>query len=387
MDAIRNQILLIIAISLITIGPALVISWLAVGVVKKLADRLGLLDRPNARKSHAVPVPLGGGLGIWLGVIGTFAIGTVGLFLLQSNPGFANAVLPSSLAVHLSGMAIRANQIWVFIGGGSVLMLLGLLDDKFALPWQVRLAVEFVVAGFVVYWQNLQLTAFIGSPWLTSILSVIWIVMLINSFNMLDNMDALSGGVAAIICVMFSIMLLVNPEPSQSGPQLFVAAMLMVLLGALMGFLRHNWPPASIFMGDAGSYFVGYWIAIATLLSTYTGAKGQTPHAVLAPLCVLAIPLYDTVSVIWIRIREGRSPFKADKRHFSHRLVDLGMTKKQAVITIYLATITCSLGALLLPRTDVLGAAIVIAIVLCMLALVAVLESLTGSQPVNINKK
>ena len=132
-------------------------------------------------------------------------------------------------------------------------------------------------------------------------------------------------------------------------------------------------------MGDAGSYFVGYWIAIATLLSTYTGARSETPHAVLAPLCVLAIPLYDMLSVIWIRIREGRSPFQADKRHFSHRLVDMGMTKKQAVVTIYLATITCSLGALLLPRTDMWGALIVLAIVVCMLGLVAVLESLTGT--------
>jgi UDP-GlcNAc:undecaprenyl-phosphate GlcNAc-1-phosphate transferase len=209
-------------------------------------------------------------------------------------------------------------------------------------------------------------------------MSVIWIVMLINSFNMLDNMDALSGGVAAIICTMLALMLIVTPESSRGQPQLFVAAMLLVMVGALLGFLKHNWPPASIFMGDAGSYFVGYWIAIASLLSTYTGAKGTTPHAVLAPLCVLAIPLYDMVSVIWIRIREGRSPFQADKRHFSHRLVDLGMTKKQAVVTIYLATVTCSLGALLLPRTDVWGALIVLAIVFCMLALVGVLESLTG---------
>ena len=203
--------------------------------------------------------------------------------------------------------------------------------------------------------------------------------MLINSFNMLDNMDALSGGVAAIIGAMLALMLIVTPEPSRGQPQLFVAAMLLVLVGALLGFLKHNWPPATIFMGDAGSYFVGYWIAIASLLSTYTDAKGATPHAVLAPLCVLAIPLYDMVSVIWIRIREGRSPFQADKRHFSHRLVDLGMTKKQAVITIYLATVTCSLGALLLPRTDIWGAVIVLSIVFCMLALVGVLESLTGS--------
>ena len=372
-------------ILLATVLPAFLISVLAVGFIKRYARTLGLIDKPNARKIHTVPVPLGGGLGIWLGVTGTFLIGTLGLFFFYFNQpiGFDEPLgqgwLPARLQEHLPGLASKAIQIWVLLGGGTILAILGLLDDCFSLPWKTRLAIEFIVAATVVYWQNLQFTAFIGIPWLTSILSVIWIVMLINSFNMLDNMDALSGGVAAIIGAMLALMLIVTPEPSRGEPQLFVAAMLLVLVGALLGFLKHNWPPATIFMGDAGSYFVGYWIAIASLLSTYTGAKGATPHAVLAPLCVLAIPLYDMVSVIWIRLREGRSPFQADKRHFSHRLVDLGMTKKQAVITIYLATVTCSLGALLLPRTDIWGAVIVLSIVFCMLALVGVLESLTGS--------
>jgi UDP-GlcNAc:undecaprenyl-phosphate GlcNAc-1-phosphate transferase len=225
----------------------------------------------------------------------------------------------------------------------------------------------------------LHLTAYIDQPWLTSALSILWIVMLINSFNMLDNMDALSGGVAAIICAMLAVMLMTNPESTVGQPQLFVAAMVLALLGGLLGFLHHNWPPATIFMGDAGSYLVGYWIAIATLLSTYAGAKGATPHAVLAPLCLLAIPIYDMVSVIWIRLREGRSPFHADKKHFSHRLVEMGMTKKQAVITIYLATLTCSLGALILVRTDWIGAGLVLLIVVAMLALIGVLERLTAS--------
>ena len=369
---------------LVTVLPAFLISVFAVGFIKRYSQSLGLLDKPNARKIHTVPVPLGGGLGIWLGVTGTFLIGTMGLFFLHFNQPFGldepqgQGWLPTRLQEHLPGLASKVFQIWVLLGGGTILAILGLLDDRFSLPWKPRLAIEFIVAATVVYWQNLQLTAFIGIPWLTSMLSVIWIVMLINSFNMLDNMDALSGGVAAIIGAMLALMLIVTPEPSRGQPQLFVAAMLLVLVGALLGFLKHNWPPATIFMGDAGSYFVGYWIAIASLLSTYTGAKGATPHAVLAPLCVLAIPLYDMASVIWIRIREGRSPFQADKRHFSHRLVDLGMTKKQAVITIYLATVTCSLGALLLPRTDIWGAVIVMSIVFCMLALVGVLESLTG---------
>ncbi len=253
-------------------------------------------------------------------------------------------------------------------------MFLGLADDRRGIPWQLRLVVEVSVAVFVVYTQGLQLTAFIDLPWITGLLSVLWIVGLINSFNMLDNMDGLSGGVAAIASSMLAMMLLIQPQRAGQQPQLFVAAMLLVLVGSLLGFLRHNWPPAKIFMGDAGSYFVGYWIAVSTLLATYTGYRGESPHAVLAPLFVLAIPLYDMLSVIMIRLREGRSPFEGDKRHFSHRLVELGLSKKNAVFTIYLATLTCSMCALLLPRTDLIGAALLLTIVACMLLLVAILE-------------
>ncbi len=270
--------------------------------------------------------------------------------------------------------------MWGILAGGTVLMLLGLADDRRGLPWQWRIAVEFAVAGFCVYFLNLRFTAFIDLPWLTGLLSIIWIVALINSFNMLDNMDGLSGGVAVISTAMLAIMLLTNTDAPSQGPQLFVAAMLFVLVGGLLGFLKHNWPPARIFMGDAGSYFVGYWIAVATLLATYAGAHGSHPHAVFAPLCVLAVPLYDMLSVIYIRLSEGRSPFEGDKRHFSHRLVDLGMTKKQAVLTIYLATATCSIGALILPRVDFVGACLVVLSTASVLGLVGVLESV-GRKP------
>lgn len=368
----------IIALIIVSVIPSWILSWLAVGWIQRHAARLGLLDKPNARKVHTTPIPLGGGLGIWFGVVSVFASGTLAIALCASYPDFVLRFLPESLAVYVPGLMSRVGSIWFLLGGGSIVMILGLMDDRFGLDWKLRLGVEFGVAAAVVYGLNLHLTAYIDIPWLTSLLSVFWIVMLINSFNMLDNMDALSGGVAAIICAMLSVMLLSTSESSKGQPQLFVAAMMLTLLGGLLGFLRHNWPPAKIFMGDAGSYFVGYWIAVSTLLSTYAGAKGSAPHAVLAPLCLLAIPLYDMVSVISIRLSEGRSPFQADKKHFSHRLVEMGMSKKQAVGTIYLATLTCSLGALILPRTDWIGAGIVISIVLAMLALIGLLESLTA---------
>lgn len=356
----------------LTVLPAFLISWVAVGWVQRQAQHLGLLDRPGVRKVHTTPIPLGGGLGIWAGLAGTFLLGTLAVNWLPKEA--VAPWMPASVLEHWDGLLSKAWEAWWLIAGGTVLVMLGLADDRRGLPWQSRLIVEFSVAAAMVYGQGLRLTAFIGVPWLTGLLSVIWIVMLINSFNMLDNMDGLSSGVAAIACGILATMLLLNPDPATRQPQLFVAAMLLVMLGSLLGFLRHNWPPAKIFMGDAGSYLVGYWLAIATLLTTYTGYRGASPHAILAPLCVLAIPLYDMTSVIIIRLREGRSPFEGDKRHFSHRLVELGWSKKSAVLTIYLATTTCGLSSLLLHRTDLLGAAIVVLLVLSTLALIAVLE-------------
>ncbi len=127
-------------------------------------------------------------------------------------------------------------------------------------------------------------------------------------------------------------------------------------------------------MGDAGSYLIGYLLAMATLTGTFAG--GDLPrHAILAPLCVLAVPMYDTASVVLIRLRQGRSPFVGDKSHFSHRLVELGMTRAQAVLTIYLATATCGLGALLLHEVDLPGAMTILLLVACTLLLVAILET------------
>ena len=353
------------------------ISLVVVRWVKLNAVRLNLIDLPNERKVHTTPIPRGGGLGIWVGVLFVFLLGTCGLYAASIFPALAQQFLPVSIQEMLPGLWSKLGSIWLLLAGGSTVAILGLLDDRFGLDWRVRISIEFGVAAAIVYGLNLHLTAYIDVPWLTPVLSILWIVMLINSFNMLDNMDALSAGVAAIICAVLALVLLSTPEGAQGKPQLFVAIMVLALLGGLLGFLKHNWPPATIFMGDSGSYFVGYWIAVSSLLSTYAGSKGETPHAVAAPLCLLAIPIYDTFSVIYIRLREGRSPFQADKKHFSHRLVELGMTKRQAVSTIYLATVTCSLGALILPRTDWIGAGLVLLIVLAMLGLIIVLESFT----------
>ncbi len=355
-----------------TTGPSLILAWALGFVVRRFAPQWGLVDQPGIRKVHSVPVPLGGGLAIWGGVVGTFAVATA--VLLLSGPQLLDAWTPTAFVEHLEGLKFRLTDLWVLLSAASVLMVLGLLDDRRGLHWTVRLAVQFGVAAFCVVWQGWRLTAFIPLPWLTAALSVLWIVTLVNSFNMLDNMDGLSAGVAAIAATILGVFLLL-PGQEGGGPQLFVAGLLFVLVGALLGFLWHNKPPAKMFMGDAGSYFIGFCIAIATLLATYTGYNSQSQHAVLAPLCVMAVPLYDLFTVLAIRLGEGRSPFEGDKSHFSHRLTDLGLTKPQAVATVHLTTAACGMAALLLHQAGWFGAMVVVVQVMSVLALIYILES------------
>jgi UDP-GlcNAc:undecaprenyl-phosphate GlcNAc-1-phosphate transferase len=332
-----------------------------------------LVDRPGHRKIHSTPMPTSGGLAIWLGIVLPLALGQVAIWGLSQ---FAANHLPESVAVHLPGLLHQSGKLWELLAGGTVLMLLGLADDRRGLDWRLRLGVQTAVAIVLVLlgWRMSLFLDWLNMPWIAGALSVVWIVGLVNSFNMLDNMDALSAGVAAIAAAMLAAMTLLTPRPDNNQPQLFVAGFLLVIFGSLVGFLWHNRPPARLFMGDAGSYLIGYLLAMATLTATFAGGK-LPKHAILGPLCVLAVPLYDTATVVLIRLRSGRSPFVGDKSHFSHRLVELGLSKPRAVLTIYLATATCGLGALLLRQVDQFGAAVVLLMVACTLTLVAILET------------
>jgi UDP-GlcNAc:undecaprenyl-phosphate GlcNAc-1-phosphate transferase len=393
--------------------PSMIVCWSAALAVRRWGPRWGLVDRPGHRKIHAAPMPTSGGLAIWLGIVLPLAAGQIALWglaeaavptaarkLSHNQPpsppaplpqageggnktaGRQYTVLPEFVARHVPGLLHQSGKLWELLAGGTVLMLLGLVDDRRGLDWRLRLGVQTVVAVVLVAlgWRMSLFLDYLNVPWLTSALSVLWIVGLINSFNMLDNMDGLSAGVAAIAAAMLAAMMLMTPRPDNNQPQLFVAGLLLVITGSLLGFLWHNRPPARLFMGDAGSYLVGYLLAMATLTATFAG--GDLPkHAILGPLCVLAVPLYDTATVVFIRLRSGRSPFVGDKSHFSHRLVELGLSKTQAVLTIYLATATCGLGALLLRQLNLFGAIIVLLMVACTLALVAILETVGRSRP------
>jgi len=372
--------------------PAMLVCWAAAWLVRRYGPRLGLVDRPGHRKIHTTAMPTGGGLAIWLGIVLPFALGQLALWILLSDRGQSLAgwiALPEFISRYLPGLMQQSGRLWMLLAGGTVLMLLGLVDDRFGLDWRVRLLVQAVVAVVLVR-SGWRLSLFLeaqpspdtpGVEWLVLLaqllidaLSVLWIVGLVNSLNMLDNMDGLSAGVAAIAAAMLAAVMLLTPDPATREPQLFVAGLLLVVVGSLTGFLWHNRPPARLFMGDAGSYLVGYLLATSTLSATFA-FRGVPRHAILAPLCVLAVPLYDTVSVVLIRLHSGRSPFTGDKSHFSHRLVELGMTQGQAVLTIYLATATCGLGALLLHQVNAAGACVILLLVGCILLMVAILET------------
>jgi UDP-GlcNAc:undecaprenyl-phosphate GlcNAc-1-phosphate transferase len=276
------------------------------------------------------------------------------------------------VAAQLNGFTLKAGQMWAILVGGTLLSIMGLFDDRHNLPWQPRLVMQIVVACSLVA-IGVRATVFVAAPWFGEALTVLWILVLINSFNFLDNMDGLSAGIALIAAVLFATIML----GFTSETRWLVGGFLLVLAGSLGGFLWHNRPPAKIFMGDTGSYFIGLMLASMTVLGTfYEYRPGSSRHVMLAPLCILAVPLYDFCSVMLIRLWQGRSPFHADKSHFSHRLVELGLSKPAAVLTIHLLTLATGFGALLLYYVPSWPAALlVLALIVCVLAVIAILET------------
>jgi UDP-GlcNAc:undecaprenyl-phosphate GlcNAc-1-phosphate transferase len=344
------------------------VSFVMTALMRIIAPRIGLIDKPAARKVHVVPTPMGGGIGIWCGVVLPLCVAQSMISYWGQNPP---DWIPLELKELLPGVAYRSKELWGIIAAATVLAITGLMDDFRPLSWKLRFAIQFAVSIAVVL-SGVRATIFISNPWIGGILSVFWFVILVNSFNFLDNMDGLSGGIALIVSTVFAVMMLIKPH----DPHWFVGGFFLIVAGSLIGFLCHNWSPARIFMGDAGSYFIGFVIASMTLLGTFYQQGDQNEHWILAPLCVLAVPLYDICSVVLIRIREGRSPFQPDKKHFSHRLVALGLNKVQAVLTVHLTTLTTGLlGLTLYAVTSWNAAVVVVACVGCVLLLIAILEA------------
>ncbi|KPJ61910.1 MAG: hypothetical protein AMS15_05505 [Planctomycetes bacterium DG_23] len=328
---------------------------------RRIALGIGFVDRPAERKFHAEPKPLGGGVAIFLAISLTVVLGLMAVI-------FRASFLPGSggfIFTHFGGIATRLTQLGIIFAGGALMAIVGLIDDIRGLKARWKLLFQIVAALLLVIF-GIRITLFIGSPFTGGLLTVIWVVGITNAFNLLDNMDGVSAGVGLIVIGIFSVVAF------ETG-QLFVASLLLALGGAILAFLVFNFPPAKIFMGDCGSLFLGYMIASLTVVFTFY----QEPHPVstiLIPVIILALPIYDTASVIVIRLAEKRSPFDADKRHFSHRLVDLGVSVRQAVLIIYLMTFALGLLAVLLYRVGTIGAALILIHTFAIILLIVVLE-------------
>lgn len=333
---------------LYALGVTFFLSMLLTAVMRRLAWRFDILDHPGERKVHAEPMPLMGGVAI---VVSFFIVvlGHIALFRgmrIAGLPGLEQDVL------QFLGEDAKT-KVTGILAGALMVFMLGVVDDLKALSPLTKLIGQIGAASILVA-SGMRIEAFILSNfWVSVGVTIFWVVLLTNSLNFLDNMDGLCGGVSVIAAMSF--FLAVNPDET------LVRIVLMVFAGAVGGFLYHNLSPARIFMGDAGSMFNGYMLATAGLLGTFHHADTPSPIAVTAPLFALAVPLFDTVTVLFIRWRAGVPLMKGDKRHFSHRLVDLGMSPRQAVEFIFLVAGVVGLGGALLSQLSRSGNAIIVA--------------------------
>lgn len=325
--------------------PLLVAALLSAGLIR-WAPRIGLVDHPGARKVHTRSVPRGGGLAIFAALALTECL--LALLSPEAAPPYRRLLL------------------------GLVVVVLGLVDDLRPLPWQLRLGVQAVVAVAAV------LTCLPPAGPVGRALGVVWVVGMTNSFNMLDNMDGLSGGVAWVAAGCFAVAVVVRAGADAQVPG--AALSLVMLMGALAGFLWFNAPPARLFMGDAGSTLLGFLLGLAGAEAAL--APAGPPWAPAVPLCVCAVACYDTATVVFLRLRQGRSPFHGDKQHLSHRLVERGLPPPTAVRLIHLLALASgAAGLLLYAVASAAGAALAVGQLAAWWAALAVLEYFTRPRP------
>jgi UDP-GlcNAc:undecaprenyl-phosphate GlcNAc-1-phosphate transferase len=328
---------------------------LLVPLVIRFAKRVGFLDHPGPRKIHTEPIPYGGGIAVAAAVL----VATFFSWQHQSHPLGGLSLPPLPLP--------KKSFAWpVYAMGSLVILVLGAVDDRRKLSAGFKLLIQTIVAtGVALGGERLRLFD-VPAP-LSVAVTVLWILAVTNAFNLLDHMDGLSSGVALLAGASFLVVAV------QTG-QDFIAAMIVPLLGACAGFLLFNFPPAKIFLGDAGSLFIGFWLSCLTISFTFYEAHYQL-YTYLVPLAVLAVPLFDTASVLVIRLLRRKPLFEGDTNHLAHRLVALGMSRRGAVLTVYALTLTAGLSAVLLYRVQAGGALLILVQLLLTFGIITLLET------------
>ena len=299
---------------------ALLIAYISTPVVKNLAYKMGAVDVPkDNRRMHKHPIPRMGGLAIFLGFILSVLI-----FLPLSEP--------------LRGMLL----------GSVIIVVLGIFDDIYALGAKLKFLVQILAALVAVFMGN-EITVmsnpniFSSNPiwdlgWLSIPVSVIWIVAITNAVNLIDGLDGLACGVSTISSLTMLVIALCLAEPD-------VAILMAALAGACIGFLPYNLNPAKIFMGDTGSTFLGFVMAVASINGLF---KLYNIISFAVPFLMLGLPIFDTCSAIVRRVSHGQSPMAPDRSHVHHKLIDMGFSQKQAVAVLYVISAILGLSAVVL---------------------------------------
>jgi len=292
----------------------LFLSYLMTPLARRIALKTSFLDQPHSKKkSHIKPMPLLGGIAIFFSFSVSVALTT----------------------------KFELPIVAIFLGS-LVLIIFGLIDDKWGMTPNVKLAGQFIAALIVVR-MGIRVDT-IPNQYLAIIFTMLWIMGMTNAFNLLDNLNGLSSGIAGISGVFFGLIALANG-------QIFISAISFALAGACLGFLRHNFPRAHIFMGDAGSMVIGFILACIAIIGCWETEKISISLSL--PILILSYPLFDTALVTIIRLLEKRPIFEGGKDHSSHILALVGFKKKRAVVFIYFIGIYTGICALIMSFSSV----------------------------------
>jgi UDP-GlcNAc:undecaprenyl-phosphate/decaprenyl-phosphate GlcNAc-1-phosphate transferase len=298
---------------------ACVVTWQLIPTVRKFALRVGWADQPNARRLNKEPLPNAGGLAIYTGVIAALVLATL------LRPIVVQSVLVQVLTILL---------------GGTILVLVGFIDDQFGLPPSVRMLTQILTALLLVA-NGIRIDLSFGTPidyQLSIIFTVFWVVGITNAINLMDGMDGLAGGISFITAMS---LLGVSAQISEKAAATLVLA---ALGGAALGFLRHNFHPSRIIMGDAGAYFFGYVLAATSILGKL---QVNTVFSLVPTVLFLLLPVLDTTQVIVRRLMAGKNPMShPGKDHLHHRLLAWGFSQRRAAFTLWTFTLACNLLAM-----------------------------------------